>query len=138
MRTIGAGNAAQPTSVLTDFTDAIRVEVANATDVLTVLTGSVVSVEYSQEAEAIVDAATIVFRRRSGVDSLAPLMVASPPVALGRRVVISINPGSGAYTEVFRGKITDVDWPERDGDVTVQCLDQAGVAARTWIETARV
>lgn len=137
MRTIGAGNSAQPTSSLTDFTDAVKIEVANASDVLVDLSDFAVSFEYTSGADDLVDDATVVFRRLDGGSSLAPLMTASPPVDLGRRIVVSINPGSGTYKEVFRGKITDVDWPERDGDVICQCLDQGRDAARTWIETAR-
>lgn len=137
MRTVGAGNNAQPTSTRTDLTDAVQIKVANSSDVLVDLTTYAVSLEYNKSADEIVDAATVVFRRLEGASSLAPLMTASPPVDLGRRIVVLINAGSGTYKEVFRGKITDVDWPERFGDVTVQCLDQAGVAARTWIETER-
>jgi len=137
MRTVSGGNVAQPTSLLTDLTDAVRIEVANAADALVDLTEFAVSLDYDSSVDEIVDGATVVFRRLEGVNSLAPLMTASPPVALGRRIVVSINPGSGTYTEVFRGKIDDVDWPERFGDVTVLCRDQAGVAMDTWIEIAR-
>lgn len=137
MRTVAGGNAAQPTGSLTDFTGNVKIEVANASDALVDLTTYAVSLEYDQTTDEIVDGATVVFRRLEGVNSLAPLMTASPPVNLGRRIVISINAGSGTYKEIFRGKIDSVDWPERFGDVTVQCRDQAGVAADTWIETAR-
>lgn len=134
MRTLGVGNSAQPTSTLRDFTDAVKIEVANASDVLTNLTANAASVEYESTSDEIVDAATVVFRWQAGASSYAPLMTASPPIAVGRRIVVSINPGSGTYKEVFRGKIDEVDWPERFGDVTVKCRDQAGVAADTWVE----
>lgn len=136
MRTIGTGNSAQPTGILTDFTDACKVEVANASDVLVDLSAYGVSLEYDSGADEIVDAATIVFRRLEDASSLAPLMTASPPVALNRRVVVTIDVGTDTK-QVFSGKITDVDWPERYGDVTCQCLDQARDASRTWIETER-
>lgn len=137
MRTVAGDDDAQPTGTLADFTDKVTIEVADADDVLVDLTEFAVSLEYDESVDAIVAGATVVFRRLSGVDSLAPLMTASPPVALGRRIVVSIDPGSGTLREVFRGKIDDVDWPERFGDVTVVCRDQAGVIADTWIEEGR-
>lgn len=136
MRTVAGLDAAQPISVLTDFTDAVIIKVANSADALVDLTEFAVSLEYDQGTDEIVDAATIVFRRLEGVNSLAPLMTAAPPVAVGRRVVVLIDPGSGTYREVFRGRIGSVDWPERFGEVTIGCLDQGGRPARTWIEDA--
>lgn len=137
MRTLGAGNSAQPASGFgPGALTAVKVEVANAADTLVDLSEFVVSLEYEQTTDEIVDAATVVFRRLEGASSLAPLMTASPPVAVGRRIVVSINPGSGTYKDVFRGQIDDVDWPERFGDVTVKCRDRAGLAADTWIEDA--
>ena len=137
MRTVAGSDVAQPVGTLFDLTDKVKIQVANAADALVDLTEFAVSLEYDQSTDEIVDAATVVFRRLEGASSLAPLMTASPPVALGRRIVVSVNPGGGTYREVFRGKIDIVDWPERFGDVTVQCRDQAGVPADTWIEDAR-
>lgn len=135
MRTIGGGNSAQPTSGFgPNAITAVKVEVANASDALVDLSTYVKSLDYEQTTDEIVNAATVVFKNEEGASSLAPLMTASPPVAVGRRIVVSINPGSGTYKEIFRGKIDEVDWPERFGDVKVQCRDQAGTAADTWVE----
>ncbi len=137
MRTVAGSDVAQPTSTRNDLTDRVLIKVADASDVLTDLTEFAVSLEYDQGTDELADAATIVFRRLEGVNSLAPLMTASPPIDIGRRVTVAVNPGGGTFREVFRGRIDVVDWPERFGDVTVNCRDQAGVAADTWIETAR-
>ena len=137
MRIVGGSEAAQPTSTLTDLTDVCRVQVANAAGVLTDLSAYVVSVEYDEATDELVNACTVVFRRYEGASSLAPLMTADPPIDVGRTIVISVNPGAGTHKEVFRGRIDVVDWPERFGYVTVQARDQAGAAADTWIEVER-
>lgn len=136
MRTVGAGNSAQPTGALNDLTDSVIIKIADASDALVDLTSYAVSLDYHIEADQKADAATVVLRREKGGVSLAPLMYASnPPIAVGRRFVVLLNPGSGTYTEIFRGRITDVAWPERFGDITVQALDQAGVAGRAWVRS---
>lgn len=134
MRAVGAGDAAQP-QIVGALSDWFKIEVANSSDVLVDFTDEVRAVEYESGTDEIVDAATVTFLRGEGASSLAPLMTADPPIAIGRRIVISHDPGDG-FREIFRGQIDDVDWPERFGDVIVKCRDQAGIAADTWIEEA--
>lgn len=136
MREVAGADAAQPTSGRTDLTDAVKIEVADSSDVLQALTDFAVALEYDETVDQGVNAATITFRRDEGVNSFAPLMTATPPVAIGRRFAVSIDPGSGDYREVIRGRIDAVRWPARFGDVTCECRDQAGRAADTWIEDA--
>lgn len=139
MRTVGGGESAQPAVTITSLASFLTIEVEDANGDLQDLTEFAVSVEYDSTTDEIVDAATIVFRRYSGVNSLAPLMTANPPLDVGRDVVITINPGDGTIDkEVFRGRIDKVDWPQRFGDVKVECRDQAGVIADTWIESEEV
>lgn len=116
----------------------VRVWVANSSGTLVDQSASLVSVEYEDpSADQPIGAATITLRRGDGASSLAPLMSADPPIDIKRAVMVDIDPGSGTYREVFRGKIDRVDWRNRFGDVVIECRDQAGDIQDTFIESVR-
>lgn len=132
MRTVGAGQSAQPGNVEP------RVWVADSTGTFINHSASVVSVDYEDPStDTPIAPATIVFKRGAGASSLAPLMTANPPLDVKRAVYIEVPVGGGAYKEVFRGKVDRTDWKERFGHVTVEGRDQAGDVADAFIETLR-
>lgn len=132
MRTVASGQSAQPGNVTP------RVWIADSSDALVDRTTSGVIVEYDDpSADAPIGAATITFRRGEGASSLAPLMTVNPPIDLNRRVMVEVPVGGGVYKEVFRGAIDSVRWPERFGDLVIECRDQARNFADTRIETIR-
>lgn len=134
MRAIPGGGAAQPAIVIGALASWVLIEVEDHLGAFQDLTADAVSVEYDETTDEIVNDCTVMFRRREGVNSLAPLMTANPPLDLGRDIRVSVNVGGGTWRYVFYGTIDAIDWPERFGDVTVKARDQAGVIADTWIE----
>lgn len=119
-------------------TGTLRVWVANSSGTLVDLSASLVGVDYEDPtADQPIGAATITFRRGEGASSLAPLMTATPPLDIKRAVMVEVDPGSGTFREVFRGKIDRIDWRNRFGDVVIECRDQAGDIQDTFIEAVR-
>lgn len=134
MRALGTGNSAQ--ILRRCSSNWIRVQIEDADGEMQ--THAPYVIEYEDPShDAPVGQATVIFRRRRGVESLAPLMSSNPPIDERRAIAIAIDAGSGSWTEVFRGWIDDVDWPQRDRDVTVYARDLMGAFVDQTIRVQR-
>jgi hypothetical protein len=93
--------------------------------------------------------ARVTLQRQFGLYSLAPLVSTGnplystePPIAVGRRIVITAEltmPDSSLSTStetIFDGYIDEVTWPE--DDMLLVCTDKSAKLRDTWIETERV